>query len=79
MLISIRSQVLHQIVCWYVKCVERVPFRKSGHILWLPHRTCIKKFLIGHGYLCQSFEQKDFRILLVNQAVLQMSEISNHL
>ena len=30
-LISIRSQVLHHFVCYYVKCVEKVPFRKSGH------------------------------------------------
>ena len=31
-LISIRCQVLDHFVCWYVKCVEKVPFRKSGHI-----------------------------------------------
>ena len=24
--------MLHHFVCWYVKCVEKVPFRKSGHI-----------------------------------------------
>ena len=24
--------MLHHLVCWYVKCVEKVPFRKSGHI-----------------------------------------------
>ena len=35
-LISVRSQVLHHFVCWYVKCVEKVPFRKSGHILQQP-------------------------------------------
>ena len=29
--ISVRSQVLHHFVCWYVKCVEKVPFHKSGH------------------------------------------------
>ena len=33
-LISVRSQVLHHFVCWYVKCVEKVPFRKSGHICY---------------------------------------------
>ena len=32
-LISIRSQVLHNFVCWYVKCVEKVPFRKSVHFM----------------------------------------------
>ena len=25
--------MLHHFVCWYVKCVEKVPFRKSGYIL----------------------------------------------
>ena len=24
--------MLHYLVSWYVKCVEKVPFRKSGHI-----------------------------------------------
>ena len=24
--------MLHYFVSWYVKCVEKVPFRKSGHI-----------------------------------------------
>ena len=24
--------MLHHFVCWYVKCVKKVPFRKSGHI-----------------------------------------------
>ena len=24
--------MLHHLICWYVKCVEKVPFRKSGHI-----------------------------------------------
>ena len=24
--------MLHNFVCWCVKCVEKVPFRKSGHI-----------------------------------------------
>ena len=24
--------MLHHFVCWHVKCVEKVPFRKSGHI-----------------------------------------------
>ena len=24
--------MLHHLVCWYVKCVEKVPFCKSGHI-----------------------------------------------
>ena len=36
-LISIRSQVLHHFVCW--KCVEKVPFLKSGHIYIY---TCIQ-------------------------------------
>ena len=26
--------MLHRFVCWYVKCVEKVPFRKSGHKPW---------------------------------------------
>ena len=29
--------MLHHFVCWYVKCVEKVPFRKSGHILLCVH------------------------------------------
>ena len=31
-LISVKSQALHHFVRWHVKCVEKVPFRKSGHI-----------------------------------------------
>ena len=31
-LISIGIQVLYHFVYWHVKCVEKVPFRKSGHI-----------------------------------------------
>ena len=27
--------MLHHFVCWYVKCVEKVPFRKSGHIYYI--------------------------------------------
>ena len=26
--------MLHYFVCWYVKSVEKVPFRKSGHICY---------------------------------------------
>ena len=37
------------------------------------HWKCIVKSLIG---LCQTFEKKDFEILLAGQAVLQMSQIS---
>ena len=32
------------------------------------------KILIDHKY-CQTFEQQDFEIFLVDQAVLQMSQI----
>ena len=38
------------------------------------HRKCMTKILIG--ILCQTFEQKNFEIFLVGQAVLQMSQIS---
>ena len=31
-LISMPSQVLHHFVCWHVKYVEKVPFRKPSHI-----------------------------------------------
>ena len=27
--------MLHHFACWYVKCVKKVPFRKSGHIFAL--------------------------------------------
>ena len=27
--------MLHHFACWYVKCVEKVPFRKSSHIFAL--------------------------------------------
>ena len=30
-------------------------------LIWLPHRKCIVKILIG----CQTFKQKDFEIFLV--------------
>ena len=42
--------------------------------LWLPHRKCMVKILIGCKY-CQTFEQKDFEIFLVGQAVLQVRQI----
>ena len=44
-------------------------------LIWLPHRKCIVKILIGRKY-CQTFEQKDFKTFLADQAVLQMSQIS---
>ena len=31
--------MLHHFVCWYVKCVEKVPFRKSGHICCHAYRV----------------------------------------
>ena len=43
--------------------------------VWLLHRKCIVKILIGCKY-CQIFEQKDLEIFLAGQAVLQMSQIS---
>ena len=46
----------------------------NGHCsVWLPHRKCIVKILIGCKY---NAEQKDFEIFLAGQAVLQMSQIS---
>ena len=42
-------------------------------LIWLPHRKCVVKILIGCKYYVR---QKDFEIFLVGQAVLQMSQIS---
>ena len=45
----------------------------NGHCtLWLYHRKCMVKILIGHKYWI--FEGKDFEIFLAGQAVLQMSQ-----
>ena len=44
-------------------------------LIWLSHRKCIVKILIGRKY-CQTFEQEDFEIFLAGQAILQMSQIS---
>ena len=44
-------------------------------LIWLLHRKCIVKILIGCKY-CQTFEQQDFEIFLAGQAVLQMNQIS---
>ena len=42
-------------------------------LIWLPHRKCIVKILIGRKcYL----KQKDFEVFLAGQTVLQMSQIS---
>ena len=38
-------------------------------LIWLPHRKCIVKILIGCKYY-------DFEIFLADQAVLQLSQIS---
>ena len=54
-LISIRSQVLHHFVRWYVKCVEKVPFRKSGHNYVICGLWCgllMEWFIDGVVYLC---------------------------
>ena len=36
--------MLHHLVCWYVKCVEKVPFRKSGHNYCLVVAELCKRF-----------------------------------
>ena len=42
-------------------------------VIWLPHRKCIVKILIGHKYYVKHLNKKDFEIFLAGQAVLQMS------
>ena len=42
-------------------------------LIWLPHRKCIVKTLIGRKYYVKHLNNK---IFLADQAVLQMSQIS---
>ena len=61
-LISVRSQVLHHFVCWYVKCVEKVLFRKFGHIYGLSRNI----FFI---LICHKFTQKHSETVAITGAV----------
>ena len=43
----------------------------NTRLLWIPHRKCTVKILIGHK---QTFERKDLEIYLAGQAVATTTE-----
>ena len=42
--------MVHHFVCWYVKCVEKVPFRKSGHKLFFILERIQGEYILNDYY-----------------------------
>ena len=53
--------MVHHFVCWYVKCVEKVPFRKSSHIflwlLWIEKAGGFSKFCVSYNYSIHLYDK----------------------
>ena len=54
--------MLHHFVCWYVKCVEKVPFRKSGHICALTSRLVARIPEISYAFRQWDLPKRDIQV-----------------